>query len=202
MAALRRKGMYSVDPASAGTYVVAAAALIAAPFVLLQVFGVVNFFQSVTMALIGIGLTAVIVVLFGKQMTAKSLLGVRTRVKILGFEEFIKRVDADRLKQMPADTFEKYLPYAMALGLEHRWAQAFKDILKEPPRWYAGPGYPGMYWNPVLFSSSMHTMSADLHTVMTMAPRSSASGSGWGGGGGGGGGFSGGGFGGGGGSAF
>ena len=34
----------------------------------------------------------------------------------------MNRVDADRLKRMPPDTFEKFLPFAMALGVEHQWA--------------------------------------------------------------------------------
>jgi uncharacterized membrane protein YgcG len=203
MAALKQKGMYTVDPESAGAYVAGAAIMIGVPFILLQVFRVVDFFRSPLMAIVGIGLAVLIVILFGRKMSAKSLLGVRTRVKILGFQDFMNRVDAERLKRMPPDTFEKFLPYAMALGVEHRWARAFKDILTQPPQWYTGPSYAGMYWNPILFTNDMHMMSTDLHTVMTMSPRASSSGSGWGGGGlGGGGGFSGGGFGGGGGGAF
>jgi len=188
LAELKAKSMYSVDPDSAGGYVVAAAILIGLPFLLLQGFHIADFFESVPMAGAGIGLAALIVILFGRQMTAKSMLGVRTRVKILGFQEFMKRVDADRLKQMPPDTFEKYLPYAMALGVEHRWALAFKDLLRQPPQWYVGPAYPGLLWNPILFTNHMHTMATDLHTVMTMAPRASSSGSGFSGGFGGGGG--------------
>jgi uncharacterized membrane protein len=106
---------------------------------------------------------------------------------------------------MPSNTFEKFLPYAMALGVEHHWAQAFAGIVKDPPSWYVGPGYgPGMGFNPIFFSSSMHSMAGDMHQVFISAPRASSTGSGWSGGGfgGGGGGFSGGGFGGGGGSAF
>jgi uncharacterized membrane protein len=100
---------------------------------------------------------------------------------------------------MPADTFEKYLPYAMALGVEHHWAQAFAGLAITQPSWYVSPaGYPG--FNPLFFSASMHSMAADMNQVFVSAPRASSSGSGFGGGGGGG--FSGGGFGGGGGSAF
>jgi len=111
----------------------------------------------------------------------------------------MNRVDADRLKRMPPDTFEKYLPYAMALGVEHHWARAFSGIVQNPPSWYVSPnGMTG--FNPVLFSNSMHSMASDMHQVFVSAPRASSSGSGFGGGGGGG--FSGGGFGGGGGSAF
>lgn len=202
IAELKKKEMYSVDPDSAAGYVVAGALLIGAPFVLLQVTGVVNFFFSATSAIIAIVLAAIIVILFGRQMTAKSLLGQRTKIAILGFQEFMNRVDADRLKRMPPDTFETFLPYAMALGVEHRWAQAFKDILHEPPKWYAAPGgYYPYAWNPVFFTNNMHAMSADMHSVMVSAPRASSTGSGFRGGGGGGG-FSGGGFGGGGGGAF
>jgi uncharacterized membrane protein len=102
---------------------------------------------------------------------------------------------------MPPDTFEKYLPYAMALGVEHHWAQAFAGIVQQPPNWYSGPTGGGMF-NPVFFSNNMHSMAQTAHEAFVAAPRASSTGSGWGGGGGGGGGFSGGGFGGGGGGAF
>lgn len=201
VAELRNKDMYAIDPDSAKAYVVGAAILIGIPFVLLQVFHVVDFFLSPLMAVIGIGLSALIIILFGRRMSAKSLLGQRTKVQILGFQEFMNRVDADRLKRMPPDTFEKFLPYAMALGVEHRWAQAFKDIVRDPPSWYYSPtGYGPYGWNPIFFTNSMHSMSSDMHSVMVSAPRSSSTGSGFSGGGGGG--FSGGGFGGGGGGAF
>ena len=118
----------------------------------------------------------------------------------------MNRVDGERLKKMPPTTFEKFLPYAMALGVEHHWAQAFVGIVKDPPSWYVTPGgyYAGMMFNPMFFSSSMHSMASDMHQVFVSAPRASSTGSGFGGAGfgGGGGGFSGGGFGGGGGSAF
>src|SRR5438445_6241386 len=134
-------------------------------------------------------------------MRAKTVAGARARIAVLGFQEFMNRVDADRIKRMPPDTFEKFLPYAMALGVEHHWAQAFDGIVKDPPSWYVSPnGYTG--FSPLFFSSSMHSMAEDMHQVFTSAPRANHSRSGFSGGGGGGGGFSGGGFGGGGGSAF
>jgi uncharacterized membrane protein len=73
--------------------------------------------------------------------------------------------------------------------------------VKDPPHWYVSPGGYGTF-NPIFFSSSMHSMASDMHQTFVSSPRASSSGSGFSGGGGGGGGFSGGGFGGGGGSAF
>jgi uncharacterized membrane protein len=205
MSALKQKGIYTLDPESANGYSIAAGFGILIPFAALQILGWVDFFSSVPIAVVSLLIGAIIWFLFARQMTAKTLKGARTHIAVLGFQEFMNRVDADRLKVMPPDTFEKFLPYAMALGVEHHWAQAFAGIVHDPPSWYVGPGYGyGMMFNPILFSSSMHGMATDMHQVFVSAPRASSTGSGFGGGGsfGGGGGFSGGGFGGGGGSAF
>jgi len=203
MSALKQKGIYTLDPESANAYSFGAAFCIVIPFAIIQYFGWADFFSSVPMLILSILISALIWWLFARVMTAKTVKGTRTHIAVLGFQEFMNRVDADRLKVMPPSTFEKFLPYAMALGVEHHWAQAFAGIIKDPPGWYAAPagyGY-GTGFNPILFSSSMHGMATDMHQVFVSAPRSSSTGSGFGGGGGGGG-FSGGGFGGGGGSAF
>ena len=204
MSALKQKGIYTLDPDSANGYSIGAGFGILIPFAVLQILGWVDFFSSVPIVVICLLISAIIWFLFARQMTAKTLKGARTHIAVLGFQEFMNRVDADRLKVMPPNTFEKFLPYAMALGVEHHWAQAFSGIVKDSPTWYVGPGYGyGMMFNPILFSSSMHGMATDMHQVFVSAPRASSAGSGWGGGGGfGGGGFSGGGFGGGGGGAF
>ena len=196
MSALKQKGMYSVDPNSAAGYWGLAAVLIAAPYALLEWSGKVDFFNSGVMAFISIGVAIVICIIIGRQLTAKSPQGVKTLVEIQGFQEFMNRVDADRLKRMPPDTFEKYLPYAMALGVEQHWAKAFEGIVQTPPSWYESSG--GYIFSPYTFVNSVSYMSQQAHSAFVAAPRSSSSSSGWSGGGG----FSGGGFGGGGGGAF
>ena len=207
MSALKQKGIYRLDPESANGYSAGAAFCILLPFAIFQYMRWADFFSSVPVLIVCLVISAVIWWLFAREMTAKTLKGSRIHTAVLGFQEFMNRVDAERLKVMPPNTFEKFLPYAMALGVEHHWAQAFAGIIKDPPSWYAAPagyGY-GMAFNPILFSSSMHGMATDMHQVFISSPRASSTGSGWGGGSGdfgGGGGFSGGGFGGGGGSAF
>jgi uncharacterized membrane protein len=197
-AALKSKGMYRLDPDSANSYSLGGGLLAIAPFALMQWLGIRDIFASPGLLVASVAVSILIFWLFARQMSARTMEGSRTRVAVLGFQEFMNRVDADRLKRMPPDTFEKYLPFAMALGVEQSWAQAFAGIVQNPPNWYVSPnGYTG--FNPVYFSSSMRSMSTDMNQTFTSAPRSSSRGSGFGGGGGG---FSGGGFGGGGGSAF
>ena len=197
MGSLKSKGMYTVDPDSAMGYWGLGIALVAAPYVLGQWLGLGDFLSSLPIA-IGAGLVALaIVIIMGRLLTATSLKGAKTRVQILGFQEFMNRVDADRLKRMPPDTFEKYLPFAMALGVEHHWAKAFEGIIQNPPTWYQGSD--GHAFSTFYFVNSLGSMTQTASSTFVSAPRASSSGSGWGGGGGG---FSGGGFGGGGGGAF
>src|SRR5690242_7188484 len=102
--------------------------------------GWANFFNSVPLPVICLLISAVIWWLFARVMTAKAIKGAKTRIAVLGFQEYMNRVDGKLLKLMPPTTFEKYLPYAMALRVEHHWAQAFAVIVKDPPQWYVGPG--------------------------------------------------------------
>ncbi len=77
-------------------------------------------------------------------MPAGTALGARTLERVLGFEEFIRRVEADRFKRMieGPEQFEKLLPFAMASSVDKKWGAAFKDIYKEPSDWYRG-SHPG-----------------------------------------------------------
>jgi uncharacterized membrane protein len=199
MGALKSKGMYSVDPDSAKGYWGLGLLLVALPYAALQVMGLADFLSSVPLAFLSGIFALAIIIIIGKQLAATSLKGARTQVQIQGFQEFMNRVDADRLKRMPPDTFEKFLPYAMALGVEHHWAKAFEGIIQNPPTWYQGYG-PSPSFSTFYFVNSLGSMATTASSTFVSAPRASSSGSGWSGGGGGG--FSGGGFGGGGGGAF
>jgi uncharacterized membrane protein YgcG len=153
-------------------------------------------------------LTALVVAGIGVFMPARTPKGAKARASILGFEEYLGRVDRHRLATLPLtpELFEKFLPYAMALGVDARWAKAFEGICKEPPDWYVGSGPVGTF-EPGGLTQHLAQMGNVTTSAMQSAPRSESSGwnssssSGFGGGGGGGG-FSGGGFGGGGGQGF
>jgi uncharacterized membrane protein len=206
LAALNTKNLYSTDPDSAKGLALVGVLIIVLPFLWLQMTGAIRLGNSPSVLAVGVVLTIVIVFLFGRHLAAKTVRGARARVECLGFKEFMTRVDGDRIKQMPPDTFEKFLPYALAFGVEHHWAKAFVGLIKDPPSWYVGSGYgtAGMLWTPLMFTSALNTFSTSAYQSFSAAPQASSSGSGFGsdGGFGGGGGFSGGGFGGGGGDAF
>ena len=144
-------------------------------------------------------LSAAVVFAFGWVMPARTAAGAQALEGVLGFEEFLARVESDRIARVEKtpEMFEKFLPFAMALGVEHQWARAFEGICQKPPDWYRGASVSD--FRPGLFADRLGGMSRSAAAVMASTPRS-AGGSGFGGGGGGG--FSGGGFGGGGGGGF
>lgn len=138
-------------------------------------------------------LSGLIVVWFGRIMPARTLQGTRALEGVLGFEEFLTRVEADRFDRVikTPELFEKFLPYAMALGVEKNWARAFESIVVASPAWYQGSEF--AQFNTRGFTSRMTDMAARTGTTMTSAPRSSggsgfgrsgSSGGGFGGGGG------------------
>jgi uncharacterized membrane protein len=140
-------------------------------------------------------LSGVIIMVFGWFMPSRTVRGTRELEKVLGFQEFLSRVEGDRLERMvkTPELFEKFLPYAMALGVEDNWAKAFEGIYTTPPSWYSGPG--GIHtFRPSTLTSNLGAMSTAAASTMASAPRSSggsgfsggSSGGGFGGGGGGG----------------
>jgi hypothetical protein len=158
--------------------------------------------------LIAGALVALILLGFSRIMPARTEAGSRALEQILGFEEFLRRVEAEHLKRViigHPELFDRFLPYAMALGVERKCAHAFEGIYTEPPTWYVGPSVTA--FSPSRFSIGLGDWSSKLAATMTSGPRSQvgSTSSGphlWGGSGFGGGGFSGGGGGGGGGGAF
>ncbi len=123
---------------------------------------------------------------------------------IAGFRQYLSIAEAERLDRMtpPRDTpelFERYLPYAIALGVENHWAKRFAGVLaaasaqgRQGFGWYSGSSTP---WdNPTGFAESVGSaLSSTISSASTAPGSSSGSGgggsSGGGGGGGGGGGW-------------
>jgi len=146
--------------------------------------------------LVGGVLSAIIVIAFAQVMPARTVAGARAYEATRGFEEFLRRVESDRFARVikTPEMFERFLPYAMAFGVEKKWAHAFADIVREPPTWYVGAS-PGGF-SPSGLTSRLGALSTQAAGTMSSSPRSSG-GSGFGGGGssgGGGGGGGGGGF--------
>jgi uncharacterized membrane protein YgcG len=137
-------------------------------------------------------------------ISAPTCEGRATLDHIAGFKQYLSITDGERLDRMtpPRDTpelFEKYLPYAIALGVENRWADRFAGVLAAAAAqgqagfvWYSGSSDP---WNnPGRFAESVGSSLASTISSASTAPGSSSGSGGGGSSGGGGGGGGGGGW--------
>jgi uncharacterized membrane protein len=131
--------------------------------------------------------TLLLFVFFAPAMPRRTRAGVKMRTWALGFQEFVERVEKDRLETEEArSAFETLLPYAMALGIASRWARKFEGIYEQAaPAWYVGHGF-----STRAFEQSLSSSMSQVGRQMTASPRSSSGsgGGGFSGGGGGGGG--------------
>jgi len=73
-------------------------------------------------------------------MPHKTRLGVQQVAHVRGFQEFLERAEKDRLERLPADTFHRWLPWAIALGVTERWIFNFQGLRVSTPSWYMSRG--------------------------------------------------------------
>lgn len=145
--------------------------------------------------------SGIIMIVFGIFMTKKTKKGTLLYQKLLGFKEFIKSVEKDRLQEFlkqDENYFDKVLPYAIVFDMADKWKDKLKGLEVPPPTWYSGY-YAGSNFNTLMFMNSLdHSMNQMTQNFYSAPHSSGSSGGSFRGGGG----FSGGGFGGGGGSSW
>jgi uncharacterized membrane protein len=87
---------------------------------------------------LGIALAGVIIAFIGLHMPRKTERGVEMYKRVLGFKEFIKRVEEDRLKRMMEEDptkLERIIPYAIVLGIENIWIAKISKVINYIPDW-------------------------------------------------------------------
>lgn len=144
-----------------------------------------------------------LLILFSHLMKAPTVAGQALRDRIDGFKMFLDTAEKERWEvlnppKMTPQLFEKYLPYALALGVDHSWSQTFEREMRiqEPgetyhyrPRWYSGRNFSGIGAGALTHSLS-NAMSSAISSSSSPPGKSSGfrGGGGFSGGGGGGGG--------------
>jgi uncharacterized membrane protein YgcG len=146
---------------------------------------------------IGVGL----VILFYNLLKAPTVAGQALRDRLDGFRMFLDTAEKERWEvlnppEMTPQLFEKYLPFALALGVDHTWSQTFEREMRirEPgeyhyqPTWYSGRSFSGIGAGALTHSISNAMSSAISSSSSPPGKSSGFGGGGFSGGGGGGGG--------------
>jgi len=96
----------------------------------------------------------------------RTIEGTRALEKVMGFKEFLSRVEAARLNSMCKfpETFEKLLPYAMAFDCMEQWSRVFDGIYTQPPQWYVGGRY-GPAFHPSALATALSAMATHAESA-------------------------------------
>ena len=157
------------------------------PFLAGEVFGISTLAKFSGLGTVGLlALVVFLNVLFHHLLKAPTHAGRILLDQVEGFKMFLGAVDKDRLatlaavEQTPA-TFEKYLPYAVALGVEHAWAARFANVLERArysPAWCSD----GL-WTGANVGAMATSLASSMSTAIASSAGSPGSSSGFGGGG-------------------
>ncbi|MFQ5347425.1 MAG: DUF2207 domain-containing protein [Rhodothalassiaceae bacterium] len=126
--------------------------------VLVVLASIYDFRGPVVATAVLLGLMMLLNPLFAWLLKAPTMKGRRVMDHIEGFRLYLSVAEKDRLNfhnppERTPELFERYLPYAIALGVEQQWGEQFDDVLKaarDPatgaawqPGWYHGPRWYG-----------------------------------------------------------
>ena len=182
--------------------------LFSIPFVIGEIFGI----GMLAWALSPVGMLMILLllgtnVLFHHLLKAPTRAGRQLMDRVDGFKMFLSAVDGQRMNTMmpvgqTPELFERFLPYALALGVEQAWAEQFSQVLATvgapghestaySPSYYSG-GF--IASSPAAFASSFSSAFSSAVSSASTPPGSSSGGGGGGSSGGGGGGGGGGGW--------
>lgn len=117
--------------------------------------------------------------------------GKELYAQIAGFRMYLSFTEKDRIERlnpptMTTNLFEKYLPYAVALGVDKQWSRAFDKIFVQlaaqghayNPHWYVGRRF-----NANNFGSNISSFNRSLSSAISSSSGTPGSSSGRGGGG-------------------
>ena len=95
-------------------------------------------------ALVAIGL---IVVVISRFMPRKTPAGAEAAAKWRAFRNYLASIERYEKLDEAQGIFDRFLPYAIAFGLESSWVEKFSRVPTASPGWYGGDvtGSPGPF---------------------------------------------------------
>lgn len=155
---------------------------------LFMIYLFVNLFSFLgVIGIVSIVLSCIIVIIFGWFMPKRTKKGAIARENILGLKQYLSVAEKDRIKfhnapEKNPEQFEKFLPFAMVLGVEKEWAKQFEGIYNQTPSWYEGNFSSG--FNAIILANILNDFSSAAYSNLSSPPSSAArGGSGFSGGG-------------------
>jgi uncharacterized membrane protein YgcG len=85
---------------------------------------------------IGLGITGILTLIVAQSMPQATRVGAEAKMKMHAFKRYLENIERYTDLNTAKDQFDKFLPYAIAFGLERNWIKKFAAVDAPMPPWY------------------------------------------------------------------
>jgi uncharacterized membrane protein YgcG len=104
----------------------------------------INFSDFALCLPVVLAVPAIGLIILARYMPRKTAMGAEESAKWLAFKRYMANIEKYSKVDEVKEIFDRFLPYAIAFGLEQSWIRKFSQVETPPPPWY----YPGPYLGP------------------------------------------------------
>ena len=103
-------------------------------------FGLIGSFAPyVVVPIIGAAVVGLLLIIVGGSMPRKTQAGAEAAARWEAFRRYLADIERYDTVADAKQVFDRYLPYAIAFGLERSWVSKFASVGTPAPQWYGGP---------------------------------------------------------------
>lgn len=162
------------------------------PIILTSLF-VTIFLSAMYSTLVGSAIALIMAIIVVSSIVASSLLititdkrsgyGQQKLEEILGYKDFIERVEIDKLKELidsDPEIFYHTLSFAIVFGLERKWARKFESLYIPRCTWYYSPSdavFDAMFYSSLVDRSRRQIRQFNNLNIQNSMPKSGGGGS-------------------------
>ncbi len=84
----------------------------------------------------GFAVTGVLMLIVAQAMPQATRAGAEAKMKMRAFKRYLENIERYTDLNTAKDQFDKFLPYAIAFGLENSWIRKFAQVDAPMPPWY------------------------------------------------------------------
>ncbi len=120
-----------------------------------QLWSIVGSFAPFVLAvLFGLGISGIALIIMAGYMPRKTPKGAEAAARWVAFRRYLEEIERYQDLKQAQEIFARYLPYAVAFGIEKSWVRKFARVDTPAPGWYGprhGRGWP--HNRPVVIDS-------------------------------------------------
>jgi hypothetical protein len=110
-----------------------------------------NLISSVPLVVVPIavvGIVGLVLLAMSRALPRKTAEGAEAAAKWQAFKRYLESIEKYEKLDQAKDIFDKFLPYAVAFGIEQSWVQKFASVQQPTPGWFDGVPSGGGWYGP------------------------------------------------------